>query len=227
MERQEKKTMIVYGYIRSDIGYSYPPSEIAIEMMEWIYLYDSWDKLYTNPKIKISDNYPMNDNGHHIISTDKTFSDWFHAFGSFIVSKGNKEHWTLKLTDYYTSERMIGIIDNKYLSKQKIKKLIDFTNTECFGYGLSITSHYLYHINKSKYFKGFQQNVKFKKDSIITMELDLTQKKYGILRYYKGKYDQTQCHKIKNIAYDDIDINRKYRLCVALNCIQDGFTLIP
>ena len=58
------------------------------------------------------------------------------------------------------------------------------------------------------------------------MELDLTPRKYGILRFYAGKYDKNKTKEIRNIAYDDIDIKRKYRLCVALNCIHDGFTLI-
>ena len=111
MEPRQKKVLIVYGYIRSDIGVREPPSDIAIEMMEWIYLRDSWDVYMTNPCVSIIDN------GYHIISKNKTFSDWFHSFGSLIISAGNKWHWTLKISDYFTSERIIGIIDNQYISK--------------------------------------------------------------------------------------------------------------
>eukprot|EP01084_Bolivina_argentea_P173693 300879_1 len=159
-----------------------------------------------------------------------------HAFGTKQVSRV-KYKWNLSFT-LNRQNIYIGIIDSEYVKsiyKNENKYIPEmnkddyFFSTKYHGYGLSIPSGDMYH-NNSKYGKPYVLNTlthnddifrgKLSDQKIITIELDLTGKIYGSLKYkiseLNYKRDITEYWNDICFAYDDILVHRKYQLVVAM-----------
>ena len=222
---EQQKEVIITGYIRYIILVNIPQDIVKL-LSVWICFMDWWDEEKTNKNIEITSNITIHTK--HTIAIDS--NEFYHAFGSNIISKGNTEIWTLKFTKYHQGTFIIGIVDDAFIDNEGIinNGWIDFTSNKCNGYGLLIQFKKLYNFGLSKTFDAFswpKWNGYFEKDSIITMELDMIE---GTLKYYRKiqENDYVNTSDIDNIAYDDIDISRKYRLCVALCHMDDEITIL-
>ena len=145
------------------------------------------------------------------------------AIGSFIVSKGLKQSWTINIKQ---RSALIGIMDEDMIQKSG-NAIEDFTDAMFGGYGLSTHSWQYYHsagysptgslIKYSEQFKADGKSV------VVTMELDMTQKedKNAILTYINHNETKEYVKEMRtdgeftNIAWNDIDFNKKCRLAVA------------
>ena len=153
-------------------------------------------------------------------------SDDFYAgvVGTIIVKKSMKERWTFK-TD--NEALMIGIMDVEMIKSRNL--IQDITDTKHKGYGMASGSWSVFHDSDRDHCKSLKKYVRqFEIDNqpkVITMELDMTQQEYknGVLKYIfhnKPKQSVKQIRtdgEFSNIAFDNIDITKEYKLAVALS----------
>ena len=121
---------------------------------------------------------------------------------------------------------MVGIIDNKYVDKN----IKDFTNSDVFGYGLATANKTLYHVDETHEFR-YLRGDSFSNDiTVLIMELDLTgnqsnndtsnETQQGQLSLsIEGKIN----NEYDNIAFNNVDLDRSYRLTVALYNEDEAF----
>ena len=149
---------------------------------------------------------------------------WKSVIGNHLVTKGMKRSWKFKVKP---SSTIIGIMETDMIkSKETID---DFTTEEHKGYGL-FTSGWFYAHNNNWGSDGWidTYSTQFILDDvplIITMEFDVSgiKSKYGILKFIIHNETKQNVSQIKtdgdytNIAYDDIDISKKYRLAFSIH----------
>ena len=128
---------------------------------------------------------------------------------------------------------MIGIMEDSII--QSVDEIADFTDTKNKGYGLETDScQYLYHDDDDGGNHGDLENYAhqfqaYPRPLVIMMELDMTQdvKEHGILKYiiHNEKKEDVEIirtdEEYTNIAYDDIDIDKKYRHPVSIPLRQE------
>ena len=148
-------------------------------------------------------------------------------YGTDIIEKGMKKKWTFQFLktalDFAVS--YIGIIDNEYIQTADFNKnYSNLTGSNCGGYALATANRLLYNNGSQKAY-AYMGGHEFEVGTLLTMELDMTctSSKHAILAYFIND-DETVLE--KNIAWNDIDIDRKYRLCVALYRSQSQIALI-
>ena len=219
-----KKERLASGFIREldDDDICSIPIDLIKFISEWINLLDKWDRYNTNLKcLQICNKYLRID-GDSITKESyncvqrKTRKDckWHHSFGTDIICRGERKKWALCLkkgkgSPYSYMVSMIGIIDDRYVNKN----IKDFTNCDVFGYGLSTANKNVYHQDESHQFHHLGEYT-FSKLNFVQIELDLAtnNKKGGILSFSIDGID----NKCSKIAFNNVDLNRNYRLAVAL-----------
>ena len=207
MESIKKKEFLIFGFVRID-KISFVPDDILKLIAIWICLMDEWDKSVTNENIEITENEAA-------CKKDKIIG-WYHAYGSMTVCQGDIQLWTVKLWPYASKWRIIGIIEDQCVNP----KLEHFTDKDshCFGYGKGLHCQDMFHNDELIPFDhplGSDEA-----NRVIKVELNMANKDKGVLTYYF--HDEKQESK----SYDNIDITKKYRLCIALCDAGDGFTII-
>eukprot|EP01084_Bolivina_argentea_P125234 221907_1 len=212
MQLEHNKFLLVSGFSRN-VCITIPPKHILRLMSTWIRLSEMWDDEMTAKQIRRISKYTIR-------SLDAPFF-YHHAFGSINVRKGDIKHWVLRINVLIYKSVKIGIIDYKCINP----KMRDFTNQNSFGYGLSLLdSGILSHRNIKKRYNYF---AKLKQQTVmIKVELDMKTQQNGVLRYYSDSDISMNSNELDNSAYDDIDITRQYRLCIALGNNADTLTLI-
>ena len=103
----------------------------------------------------------------------------------------------------------------------------DFTDKFNKGYGIETGSWDVYHGSgePDESLAEYADQFEIYNDEMITIELDMTQRdnEDGILRYIihneviMDDADILTHDEYTNVAYDDVDIDTKYRLVVAMN----------
>lgn len=223
-----KRELLASGFIRRLPLIPLIPTAIIKLFSLWINLLDKWDVTNTHDGLQVVEKYLRIDGDgitkqqyECVKRTANHDYKWYHSFGTDIVNNGEKKTWKLQLntinSPYKYLVSLIGIIDHKDIDKN----IIDFTNNDVFGYGLATANKSLYHQNDSHDFKYLMAYTVGRDKNILTMELDLTKETNGTLSYYIDGVD----NQYSNVAFKDIDVNRGYRLTVALY-YQDEIVII-
>ena len=128
----------------------------------------------------------------------------FNAFGSLMIGKGEIKIWKLKLFSIDPAV-CIGIISADRFHPNKDKLFFD----EETSFGIYTRNGCKYQNKEPKkadYFVNCDQN------DLIAMTLNMTGKEFGTLSFKKNNTDY-------GIAFDNIDLNKKYYIAVSiLNC---------
>ena len=219
-----REELLVFGYIKEyhkSNNIELPPNDIVLLFVSWIRLRDTFDKNMIPKEIIF----------HPEIDTKFNHKDgggWASLIGTIVVEKGIKQSWKFK-TPKWT---IIGIIDEEIAKSSTI--ITDFTNLKYKGYGIQ-TGQWGYYHRSSRFDGSLKQYVdQFEAGPasfMFTMELDMTQtqSEYGVLKYIIHAKPRDGIKQIRtdgeytNIAYDNINIDRKYRLGVAITVAPGGW----
>eukprot|EP01084_Bolivina_argentea_P262117 443187_1 len=211
---KQRERLATYGFLRQ-YQHEMPPEDIIYTICIFLQLMDEWNDSMTHIHIQINRN---------TIVKDHKGVGYCHAFGKDTIAFGQYKFWDFQII---TPERMgqapdypdiiLGIIDENDIEPC----LPDFTSYGSYGIGLSLRENKLFHNGESTTFNQWYMNsVYVTNGDFIRMELDLRNGKYGVLRYIVGMDISTK------MTFEKIDINRKYKLCVALMDGKHGLKLV-
>ena len=195
---------------------------------------DYIDKSKSHPQIAIDTTETGTKFGH---TGDAKYAG---VVGTIIVKKGMKQRWTFKMSARIKYPQIVIMSDALIRAKSVITDNMDADHE---GYGLQIDIEHgwlLYHGegcadgNLRMYANQFE--IKRWHKLLISMELDMTQteNQNGVLKYIIHNKPKTDIAEIRtdgeysNVAYDDIDIDKKYRMSVSLDeyCLNEWIELI-
>ena len=209
MAASSRKEFLTYGFVR-ECNLSIPNDVIAL-FLDWFQMYDSFDTIKSQASYEFKEE--MIDEILCQTATNINYQA-ASAYGELVIRKGMKFEWKFSFvrakTEWYYA--IIGIIDNQKLLASNTK-IGDFYDESGEGYGLWTGSgNNLHHAKESKDFPYFAQ-FDHKKIKSITLRLDMTQEN-GILSYVVDQPGFSPDTKHDNIAWNDIDINKGYRMAV-------------
>ena len=224
------KELTVHGFIRK----FYDINQISNDLLTlclsfYLILIDEWDL----NNMTFADAADLNIN-----EEDKTISSsrslrWLNVFGSITVKTGQYQTWTIdtaKNEDNICFWALFGIIDVDYdkslitntepvearwwRKKSEIMRS-SFCNKHICSYGY-------YSMNGDKWTNGIWEDYGISwtdYDDIISMKLDMTGKDKGTLSYtVDGQY--------QGIAFNNIDLNKSYRMIFGFYSANDTVKLI-
>ena len=133
------------------------------------------------------------------------------------------QSWTIK-SDYGST--MVGIMDEETIQNSD-QDINDFTSPYNGGYGMVTNGWHYYNdsLNIHGQLDDYASQFRAKRPFMIKMELDMRQAKgeQATLKYIilndleQDVKDARTDGKYTNIAFNNIDINKKYRLAVAVD----------
>ena len=209
--------LCVYGYIRNHCNIDIPDVLKQLCLAMYLITIDKWSKQLSHASFQIDQ-----ENGH--ICPSISGGGWKHAFGSFLIKKGEIMTWSIKITN-----ESIERLDNRAVM-YGISNISenDGWNKQSYGYhfcDLSFTgAGYGYdawtgNTQTSLTVQRNNYGPSWDKDDIITMTLDMSGQKYGVLSYaINGKN--------LGVAFDQIDIDDKYRMTACIY-YYDKLQLVP
>ena len=211
--------LLIYGYIREhhqQNDMELPPRDVIVSFMSWIGLSDIFDKNRLHPEMKI---HAKSLRKCKRISTNA--KNWISAIGRYIVKKGDKRRWKLKIKS--GSAVIIGIVDEDIV--EQIEVINNFTSNFCRGYGVTIGTWYCLHGKYMSPLGQYQDQFDLSgKYTTISLELDMSRiNDQGILRVIIHNKQSKGANKIKtdgthtNVVFDNIDMDKRYRLAVAFS----------
>ena len=218
--QDSKEELAVWGYIRqyfASINDTLPPDDIVSLFVAWIRFLDSFDQNKIHKDIEFD---PDNDKK---FKRDKYSNDTFASVvGTIIVEKGMKHAWKFRVD---AEEVLVGIMNDTKIASSK--EIGDFSSKFHEGYGLQTGTYYAYHdkgVDGHGFLGGYMKQFQSALPMIIIMELDMTQtvNNKGVLKYIVHNERKQDVEEIRtdgeytNIAYDNIDIDTKYRLAIGI-----------
>eukprot|EP01084_Bolivina_argentea_P289859 497813_1 len=219
---------VVIGYIRNcwkslNIpSYLFPSTDLLQYVVIWFSFLDYIDPQTTHQSLKIRD--VMKDSGeeYQLLETglekhkNQSKIKHFHAFGTDMVQNGERKIWKFRMKPKCNSffDGMIGIVEAQYANKD-ISVDESFVFPPFSGYGVTLPQdvavsciHEIEPQDDESEDSGawadlFNNEIplNFTDGAIYAMELDLTGI-HGVLKYNQ------------HIAFDDININKKYKLAI-------------
>ena len=210
-----KPELCVFGFIRRiNINQQIPIELIQICLSFWLSFRDKW-----NTEISHS-SFTINNETGVIIPRPTSSYLAMNAFGSLIIEKGDIKTWKIKITNKYRLSSMngeFGIIEYD-TSNQSIYKRMKFSafchqDNTIPAYSYALYNGSLRWTGSDVRYKAYGK--KCPKNNILSMTLDLTEtesKQHGHLSFELNG-------KSFGIAFNDIDINKKY--CMALAMFND------
>ena len=189
-----KQQILVYGFMRTIEQINYIPDDlIRLCLSFYLILFDEWDNNRT-----ISEYFKINREQNSVTSIASSIKQ---AFGGTIVEKGQFQDWKIKVkNDSHTRAGLIvvfGITDIDFVSADKA------FSRGGFGY-YSFSGQIFTNKGPKDYGKSWDSH------DVITMILDMTNNKFGILSFKINDKDQ-------GIVSKDIDINKKYCMAIAMH----------
>ena len=180
---QYLQELFVYGYIRKYCNIDIPDVLKRLCLSFYLITIDKWNKELSHTSFVI-------DEENKEISTPKisvVSGEWRHAFGSFIIQKGEIMTWSIKITNdnpqkHFAARAVMYGISNSSAQDDWNKKsgAIHFCDTEFNGCGYG---YYAWTGSTQTSLKANRNpyGLSWDKDDIITVTLDMTGKKYGVL----------------------------------------------
>lgn len=225
-----REELVGYGYLRECAIINDKksiPMDILNMVISWIpRLPGAFDMTVSNDAIQLHSDIP--NMFMRRVAKSRNVQDHASIIGTSVVSKGIKKTWTLQIDNL--SNVMIGIIDNQVIDNNKI--ITDFTDEFNKGYGLETSSWDVFHVSDAPdgSLAEYAEQFNIWNDETMTVLLDMTQKEYkhGVLKYILHNEPimndlQIETHgRYSNIAYDNLDIDKKYRLAVAISQYNTG-----
>ena len=172
---------------------------------------DSWSVQLSNPC------YNFDENGLATVEDDR--GAFPSAFGDLVIGKGESMEWKFKLkTKAGANAIMIGVIEEDKAEKARdtlgeffacINKTEGGRSFYCY-----LGTKYASHGVDTNAYIGDTIFEKVKHHNMVIMTLDMTENK-GILSFKTGKFkdDEIIDH---GVAFNDIDVEKKYRMAVSL-----------
>ena len=218
--------LLIYGYIRKyfdSIKQELPPNDIILLFVSWIILMDTFDRIKSHKQIDFASDTRIRriDNGTY---------GYRCVVGTRIVEKGDKQIWHIKCD---TGLALLGVVDHAFI--ESMQDIDDHTSTKyeevAKGYGVGLNSFAKCQCEGPPYNDFiYSQQFHFDDDPrLITMELDMTQKHndnaiLSYIFYNKLKEDVETVQtdgEYTRIAWDNIDIDNKYRLAISISAMND------
>ena len=189
-----KQQILVYGFMRMSEQINYIPDElIRLCLLFYLILCDEWDTNTTK-----SEDFKINRKQNSVTSIAGSIQQ---AFGGIIVEKGQYQDWKIKANRVSGLQShlfvLFGITDIDFVPA---KKIFSYNGIGYYSYSGKI------YTNKAPqdYGKSWNNN------DVITMILDMTNNKFGKLSFKINDEDQ-------GIVSEDIDINKKYCMAIAMS----------
>ena len=216
-EKQGKKPLIVSGYIRKQCDY-YEIPQCLVDLCTTMFMTctDMWLPNVSNADLTFNASFSK----FQLFAPRRT-NRWRTAFGSIIVGAGHKEQWRLRINREYQSSVYFQGIDAKRPRQTVMIGVIDEADTEfmastnCYfsdSQYIDCTAYSFYawdatlHCNKSM--QRRQYGIECGEGDMITIQLDMTNE--------TGKISYWINDKEYGVAFDDVDVSKKYRLAVSL-----------
>eukprot|EP01084_Bolivina_argentea_P188452 324422_1 len=215
-----KKELLVFGYIRLHCQI-HLPHDITKLFVEWIEWMDSFDTNKSHECFTFVTNRTLVKRD----TKDTTMPHYTSAFGETIVCKGDIQSWIFQVGSVGF---FIGIIEEEIV--QTYENIEDFTDAKHRGYGISLALANKYHacgyqghesFGYAEQFALFRFFLNNSKQLNVKMKLDLSQSNgMGLLSFIFDVPSKFCNDKIStegqysNIAFDNIDVNKKYRAAV-------------
>ena len=218
---EESQEFLVYGFMRRiDIDQEIPEDIKQLCLSFYRILRDKWNPAISNSSLKIN-----NETGEIYVADG--YDSWKNAFGSFIIKKGDIQTWKIKITNDSSHQWGIrdrhvsfGVIEYKSNNQLFYRNMTQNAFCNCDEES-AINNAYAYSTNRGDLMCSDDYRISYgtgcQKDDILSMTLDLQQTEnnhYGTLSF--GLNDKSL-----GIAFDDIDINKKYCLALAIYYSDD------
>ena len=209
--------LCVYGFIRMQCISDIPDALIQIILSMYLMVFDEWNKELSNKWWRIDNKTgQIIANGNSVDKYEER--EWKHAFGSFIIKKGEINVWKLRITNKNPRNGanravFVGII-NAEQNESHIKRYFcaHSMNNSVIGYGFysySGRKESSREVNKYRYKIGGYGGYAWDRNDIVTMTLDMTGTKYASLSFKVNDKDF-------GVAFQEIDINLEYRMVIAV-----------
>ena len=235
MSAASRKNLLFYGYLReyfASISMELPPDDLMKMFASWMML-NVFDQDKSDKNIEFQTDTCIS----KTLAIEPSYDDNYGcAVGSMIIEKGNKQSWICKIDPHFISV-VVGIIDNNTVETKE--NIGDHTEAGNDGYGIGLNSFGKFHNTEG--FGWYLNSYRFdyanqfqKKDGfLMTITLDMTQEKGdgGILLYEFHMKPKSYVNKIETdgkhttIAWDDINIDRKYRIAISFKASTTHKTL--
>ena len=198
-KRKAKETALVSGYVRQHKRINqYIPPDIINVCTQFYHIVHFWDN-----RVKIKSEFTIIDDTFFKKVANTPFRIT-NAYSYDVIKYPNIKIWRIKLFDdknsAYFDDTFIGIISTS--------KVNNYTHWRTFydeiddGYALcTVNGNIFYKSQRKKY-----RPIMLKSGDIISIKCDLS-KPNGTLSYFIN-------NTYLGIAFDKIDINKSYRLCV-------------
>jgi len=234
-----RRDLLVSGYIRAHQRHLegtatlHLPVDIIQLVVNWCLLNDTWQQYGEF----IADHMRISHNRQCIERVSNNAAHCYYCFGGEVIDKKycteyGVKRWRLRIdhSEYYTKNycsMLIGIVETAKINW--IKSLLgDFTYGVYKGYALRVaTKSRFVHQNHKR--SIYLQSGQLRKGDVLSIELDLRGQTHGRLKY---KFEDQCGAKIaygidaeyrwlgspKYVAFDRIDVHKKYTLVVGMYC---------
>ena len=232
---RERVGLLVFGFVRELCNKNKTellPDDIIKAFVLWLSFCDRFDEKFTHKDIEIESIQDDEYGEYQKIDIKKDCEGKFSsAICQQIVKQGDMQSWTFRFAT--VDMVVIGIVSEDIIQSSHKKYIRDFSDEHHGGYGLFVCSSLKYHASAHRS-TNFQYGSQFdlKKNSMVTMELDMTQKenKNGILRYifHAEPIDGADIGKYSNVLDDEINIEMSWRAAVSIyKSEKDATSLLP
>ena len=140
-------------------------------------------------------------------------SSWIIAVGTIVISKGEIKTWKIKMLNL--KDICFGISD-----KNPDRDVRDvFLDNRPNSHGFALDNGRLYSSHQNNIFRTRYFMKDILNGSVVSMTLDMTGEKFGIVSY---KVDDEDC----GVAYNNIPIDKQYIMAVSLGYAEDEIQLL-
>ena len=231
VELYRKAEFCVHGYVRMHYSnyYQVPMDLLKLCLAMYFGRVDEWDPKLADPRYIFAENKVAT-----IKWTDGVHGACPNAFGEIVVSEGDVLEWKFKIAckNAYNHEQnkkaiMIGIIESD-AANDIFSKSFAAESDKHDAYAYYCFNGQMW-VNNEKYAGGKFQYVSYEDfatvvtHKMITMNVDMTGYQ-GRIAFKTGNDSTTIDH---GVAYDGIDINKKYRMAVAMMSEDASIQIIP
>ena len=234
LKREIKAELSVYGYIRENYGHfeAIPVELLQLCLEMYLIKLDSWSTKLSNTRYQFNKNglaaLGANDNNPGDLFSLKTFPN---AFGDLVIGKGELMEWKFNRNsqrNFKDAAVMIGIIE-----EDKTKQARDNIGNFFACYKRTEGGRSFYPHNGKKYGSKCLANdyidsnmlEKVADHETVMMKLDMTRNK-GILSFKTGNAEKDEFID-HGIAFNDIDVEKKYRMAVSLWGKSETVQIVP